>query len=140
MNRLAVALASGVLFAVGLSLSGMTRPGKVLGFLDVGGQWDPSLLFVMVGANAVFAAAFWSSRRLRTPLLADAFAEPAAGRVDLRLVLGAAVFGVGWGLAGYCPGPALASLGAGMAPAVYFVVAMIAGIWIARAVTAPREA
>ena len=133
MRRQIVAFVSGVLFALGLSLSGMTRPSKVLGFLDVGGNWDPSLLLVMVGAIAVYATTFWTSRRMDRPILAEVFAEPAAARIDLRLLLGAGLFGVGWGLAGYCPGPALTSFGAGIEQAVYFVAAMTAGIGLVRA-------
>jgi uncharacterized membrane protein YedE/YeeE len=136
MKRLVVALLSGWLFALGLALSGMTRPSKVLGFLDVSGHWDPSLAFVMAGAVAVYAAAYQASRRMRTPLLAEAFAAPPPARVDGKLVFGAALFGVGWGVCGYCPGPALASLGAGIAQSVYFIAAMIAGIWLAGSVDA----
>jgi uncharacterized membrane protein YedE/YeeE len=134
MRRHAIAFVSGILFAGGLALSGMTRPGKVIGFLDVSGHWDPSLAFVMVGAIAIYATIFWTSRRMTKPLLAEVFAEPAAARIDRRLLLGSAIFGIGWGLAGYCPGPALASLGAGMAQAVYFVVSMTAGMGLARMV------
>jgi hypothetical protein len=132
MRRHVVALASGFLFAVGLALSGMTRPSKVLGFLDVAGDWDPSLAFVMAGAVAVYATVFSASRRMTRPVLADSFAEPAATRIDGKLLLGSIMFGVGWGLAGYCPGPALTSLGAGVAQAVYFVAAMMAGVWLVR--------
>lgn len=134
MRRLVVALVSGVLFAGGLALSGMTRPSKVIGFLDLGGRWDPSLALVMAGAIAVYATVFRASRPMTKPLLAEVFARPAAARIDRRLLLGSAIFGIGWGLAGYCPGPALASLGAGMAQAVYFVLAMMAGMWLARLV------
>jgi uncharacterized membrane protein YedE/YeeE len=128
-----VALLSGLLFAVGLALSGMTRPSKVLGFLDVAGSWDPSLALVMLGAVAVYAPAFAWSRRMRKPILDDRFALPDAARIDARLVIGSIVFGVGWGLSGYCPGPALTALGAGIEPAVYFVAALLAGAWLARA-------
>jgi uncharacterized membrane protein YedE/YeeE len=139
MRRHIVALVSGLLFALGLALSGMTRPSKVLGFLDISGDWDPSLLLVMVGAIAVYATTFWASRRMDRPILEQVFAEPAAARIDLRLLFGAALFGVGWGLAGYCPGPALTSLGAGIEHSVYFVAAMIAGIGLVRALDARKR-
>lgn len=132
MRRILVALGSGFLFAVGLALSGMTRPSRVLAFLDIGGDWDPSLALVMAGAVAVYAAAHRASRRMSAPLLAAAFAAPAAARIDPRLVLGAGIFGAGWGLAGYCPGPALTSIGAGLDAAVWFVAAMLTGVVIVR--------
>lgn len=139
MRRNVVTFVAGVLFAVGLAWSGMTRPSKVTGFLDMGGAWDPSLALVMLGAIAVYATTFRASRRMVKPLLADVFTQSAARRIDLRLVLGSVVFGVGWGLAGYCPGPALASLGSGTASAAYFVVAMMAGVGFARIVDARRR-
>ena len=132
MRRMLVALSSGLLFAVGLALSGMTRPSRVRAFLDIAGDWDPGLALVMAGAIAVYAVAYRASRRMRGPLLADAFAVPSATRVDLRLVLGAIVFGAGWGLAGYCPGPALTSIGAGAAAPAWFVAAMLAGMVLVR--------
>jgi uncharacterized membrane protein YedE/YeeE len=126
------AFVAGLVFAIGLGVSGMTRPAKVLAFLDVTGAWDPSLAFVMVGAIAAHASAVpWILRR-RSPLFADRFALPTRTDVDLRLVAGAAVFGTGWGLAGYCPGPALTSLGAGTAAAAIFVPPMLAGMWLHR--------
>jgi len=126
--RALAAFASGLMFALGLTLSGMTRPSKVQAFLDVGGDWDASLALVMIGANAVFATAFYLSRRMRRPLLVDAFAHPVAGRVDRRLIAGSVVFGVGWGLSGYCPGPAFVALGAGVPHALAFVAAMLVGV------------
>lgn len=134
MKRGLTALASGVVFAIGLTLSGMTRPSNVLGFLNVSGAWDPKLAFVMVGAIAVYAALYWSSRRMQTSVLGDAFARPSVSKLDARLVLGALVFGAGWGLAGYCPGPAITSLGTGMLQPALFVVAMLAGLWLTRAI------
>jgi uncharacterized protein len=127
------AFLAGLVFAIGLGVSGMTRPAKVLAFLDVTGVWDPSLAFVMMGAIAVHALAVpWILRR-RAPLFADCFSSPTRTDVDLRLVAGAAVFGAGWGLSGYCPGPALTSLGAGTTAAAVFVPAMLAGMWLHRA-------
>ena len=125
--RALVALCAGLLFAVGLALAGMTQPSKVLAFLDVTGDWNPSLLFVMVGAIAVYTLAYRWSLRLPRPLLGPSFSTPSSTRFDLRLVLGAVMFGIGWGLAGYCPGPAIASIGAGGTQVAGFVAAMLAG-------------
>jgi uncharacterized membrane protein YedE/YeeE len=128
MRQNVTALASGVLFAIGLSLSGMTQPSKVIAFLDFTGHWDPSLAFVIGGALVVYvAAARWAHRAPR-PRFAPNFQLPVRKDVDAPLVAGAAIFGVGWGLAGYCPGPAVASL-ASLAPStVVFVGSMAAGI------------
>ena len=127
MNALA-AFAAGLVFGVGLILSGMTDPGKVIGFLDVAGAWDPSLAFVMAGAIVVGAGAFALARRRAQSLLGGAMQLPQARDIDPRLVGGALVFGVGWGLAGFCPGPALVSFGSGQDKAAAFVVAMLAGM------------
>ena len=130
LDKNLVALVSGLLFAAGLALSGMTQPAKVTGFLDFAGAWDPSLAFVMVGAIGVAAVAFRVAARRDKPLLAAAsFDVPARlGPVDRDLVLGAAIFGVGWGLSGYCPGPALESLASGRIGPVVFVVFMVGGM------------
>lgn len=119
---------AGVLFSVGLALGGMTDPAIVLAFLDVGGDWDPALPLVMFGAVPVYAVFWRVSRRLRSPLLAAEFDVPAASRVDRRLVTGAALFGVGWGLVGFCPGPALAALGAAVPGALLFTASLLAGM------------
>jgi uncharacterized protein len=124
----------GVLFALGLGLSGMTQPAKVLAFLDVGGRWDPSLGFVMLGAIGVHAPLVRLILRRRAPVLASAFHLPTLRRVDRRIVAGAAVFGVGWGLGGLCPGPALTVLASGKPIAVVFVAAMLAGMALEAAV------
>ncbi|MBS0297850.1 MAG: YeeE/YedE family protein [Proteobacteria bacterium] len=121
-------LGSGLLFGAGLAVGGMTDPAKVLAFLDLGRAWDPSLAFVMIGALALAAPAFALTRRTHKPLLAVAFAPAAAGGVDRTLLVGAAVFGVGWGLSGYCPGPALASLSRPSWGLVAFLAAMVAGL------------
>ncbi len=118
-----LALLSGLLFGLGLTISGMIDPAKVLGFLDIAGNWDPSLAFVMAGAIPVAAVGFAIRRQPR----------PAAGAglgVDRRLAIGAALFGAGWGLAGYCPGPALASLGFANWRTLLFVAAMLVGMTI----------
>ena len=110
--KLLWAALSGVLFGVGLVLSGMTQPDKVIGFLDVAGAWDPTLAFVMGGAVLVHAPIRWWVRRRESPILEDDFEEPATQGVTVPLVLGAVLFGAGWGLSGFCPGPALTSIGA----------------------------
>jgi len=121
---------SGLLFAVGLGLSGMTDPANVLGFLDIAGDWDYRLAFVMGGAIAVHATLRPLIRRRAKPLFAAAFPSSHASRVDAKLVAGAAVFGVGWGLGGYCPGPALTSFATGAVPLLIFVPAMFAGMYL----------
>ena len=122
------ALLAGLLFGVGLMVSGMANPAKVLGFLDLAGSWDPSLAFVMAGAIAIGSIAFLIARRRKRSLLGLPMQLPAGTAVTLRLVLGSAAFGIGWGLAGFCPGPALVALGAGYPKAVGFVAAMVAGM------------
>ncbi|MES2356430.1 MAG: YeeE/YedE family protein [Pseudomonadota bacterium] len=124
------ALIAGLVFGIGLIISGMTDPSKVLGFLDVAGKWDPSLAFVMGGAVLVGLGAFrWALHRT-TSLLGDVMHLPTARHIDRRLVLGGLTFGIGWGLAGYCPGPALASLLTGKVAPLIFVMAMLAGMAI----------
>jgi uncharacterized membrane protein YedE/YeeE len=130
---------AGLLFAVGLAIAGMTIPANVIGFLDVAGAWDPSLAFVMMGAIAVYATAYRLSHRMARPVLARAFAVVPAARIDRRLLVGSALFGVGWGLAGYCPGPALVSAATGAASTLGFVVAMLAGFWVTRMLDERRE-
>lgn len=124
------ALLAGLVFGLGLIVSGMANPAKVLGFLDLAGDWDPSLMFVMAGAIAVASCAFLVARRGTVSLLGADIAIPARRDIDRRLVLGSVVFGAGWGLAGYCPGPALVSLGTGEVKAIVFVIAMLAGMAI----------
>lgn len=125
---------AGALFALGLLISGMTIPAKVIGFLDVGGAWDPSLAFVMAGAIAVYAPIAHLARRRERPVLDTCFYVPGHRAIDLRLVSGAAVFGIGWGLSGYCPGPAIVSVGTGASELFAFVVAMLVGMASVRAV------
>jgi uncharacterized protein len=134
-----VAFASGAMFSAGLLLSGMTKPAKVLAFLDVAGSWDPSLAFVMVGAITVTAIAFRASVRraspVPVPVLKDELRVPSLrARIDAKLVVGAAVFGVGWGLSGLCPGPAVVSLASGQLGAILYVASMIVGMAIYRGV------
>lgn len=118
----------GLIFGVGLMLSGMTDPGKVIGFLDITGAWDPSLALVMGGAIGVGVFAFAWAKKRRQPMLGEAFEWPASELIDRRVVIGSLMFGIGWGLAGFCPGPALVSLVAGQEKALYFVGAMIFGM------------
>jgi len=128
MARLLVALVAGLVFGLGLAVSQMINPAKVLGFLDLFGDWDPSLAFVMLGAIPVAAIGYRVARRLVKPLCTPAYAAPASGKIDARLATGATLFGIGWGLVGYCPGPALASLGFGNASTILFVIAMLGGM------------
>ena len=131
----------GLLFGVGLLLSGMADPAKILGFLDLFGAWDPSLAFVMVGAIAVGFFAFALAKRRTTSFFGDAMHLPKATQIDRRLVLGNLIFGAGWGLAGFCPGPALVSMASGQPKAAVFVAAMVAGMlihgWAERTPTRP---
>jgi uncharacterized protein len=120
---------SGLVFGVGLLISGMTEPAKVLGFLDIFGAWDATLAFVMAGAVAVSAAGFALARRRSAPLLAQSFAWPARSDIDAPLIIGSALFGIGWGLCGICPGPALVNLAGLSAPIIVFVVAMMVGMF-----------
>lgn len=136
--KIAAALLAGLLFGLGLDLGGMTQPAVVLGFLDVAGTWNPRLLFVMAGAVPVAAIGYRLLRRRSAPWLETSFHIPAARRPDARLAIGAALFGIGWGIAGYCPGPALASLSSG-APSVFVLVGtMFAGWWFAARMPTPR--
>ena len=125
-----VALVAGLVFGVGLIVSGMANPAKVLGFLDLAGKWDPSLAFVMAGAIAVGVVAFALARKRERSLLDVPMRLPASTAIDKRLVLGSVAFGVGWGLVGFCPGPALVALGTGLPKAIAFVIAMLAGMMI----------
>ena len=118
----------GLLFGAGLVVSGMSDPFKVIGFLDITGAWDPSLAFVMAGAVVVGLVAYRLAARRTVALLGGPMRLPAAGAIDRRLVLGSLAFGIGWGLAGFCPGPALVALGAGYGKAAAFVAAMVAGM------------
>ena len=122
------AFAAGLVFGVGLLLSGMTDPGKVIGFLDLAGSWDPSLAFVMGGAVLVGVFAFALAARRTRSFLGGAMQLPSRRDIDARLIAGSVVFGIGWGLGGYCPGPALVSFGSGVRQAAVFVAAMLVGM------------
>jgi len=123
-------LLAGLVFGLGLILSGMANPAKVLGFLDLAGPWDPSLALVMAGAIAVGLVAFFVARNRTASFLGAQMRLPTARRIDRRLVVGSALFGMGWGIAGFCPGPGLVALGMGEAKAATFVVAMLLGMGI----------
>jgi uncharacterized membrane protein YedE/YeeE len=129
-----LAFVSGLVFAVGVCLSGMVRPSKVLAFLDVRGDWDPSLALVMVSALVVHALAWAVVRRIRAPLFGGSFPRPAVRTIDARLAGGAALFGLGWGLGGFCPGPAIVSVVSGVQASLVFVAsmgaAMVAYQWL----------
>ena len=126
--QIASAAAFGVIFGFGLILGGMTNPARVIAFLDIAGDWDPSLALVMATGIAFAAAAFAFARRKRVTLLAQPINLPDRARIDRRLVLGSALFGIGWGLAGICPGPAIVLLGSFSVPALVFVVSVVAGM------------
>lgn len=128
MRHRFVEFSVGLLFGLGLILAGMTDPGKVQGFLDITGAWDPSLAFVMGGAILVGLGAFAVARRRTTAFLGGAMHLSGNRSIDRRLVIGSLVFGVGWGLAGFCPGPALVAFGAGHWQALLFTLAMLAGM------------
>jgi uncharacterized protein len=130
MKALLTSFVSGIVFALGLGISGMTRPLKVIGFLDFFGDWDPSLAFVMAGAICVYFVAYRLSRKMASPLLAADFSLPKRSELDARLLLGAAIFGAGWGLGGFCPGPAITALASGATPVVIFVASMAGGIYL----------
>ena len=137
MSRILVALAIGALFGAGLATSDMTNPVKVQNFLDVAGSWDPSLAFVMGGALVVSALGYQAARRRAAPWLGPRFELPTRMDLDLPLILGSALFGVGWGLGGFCPGPALAGLLQGVGGVYLFVAAMLAGILLHRGLYLP---
>lgn len=138
--RLPIAsLATGTIFGAGLALSDMINPARVLAFLDLAGDWDPSLAFVMGGAIVPMAIAYLLSRRMRTPLFDKSFLIPENRILDSRLIIGAILFGIGWGLVGFCPGPAIAGLVVGLWQPWLFVAAMLAGMWLHRIATTPRR-
>ncbi|MBY3095187.1 YeeE/YedE family protein [Rhizobium laguerreae] len=132
MNRniyqFVAALASGIVFGFGLSLSGMLNPVRVQGFLNVFGAWDPSLAFVLGGAVVIAFIGVQVMKRMRHPAFDDSYHMPTSRRIDVPLVIGSALFGLGWGIGGFCPGPAVASLSLGLTRTILFVVAMLGGM------------
>ena len=127
-----VGLIAGLIFGLGLVISGMANPAKVLNFLDITGSWDPSLAFVMGGAIAVTLPGFAFLRRRNAPLLAPKFQWPTRNDIDGRLLTGAGTFGLGWGLSGFCPGPAFTALSLAAPGTLVFVPCMLVGMWLAR--------
>lgn len=132
MNRILASFACGLIFGLGLVLSGMANPAKVIAFLDVAGDWDPSLALVMAGAIAVVLPGYKLLQTRPAPLLAKTFNWPGKAELDGRLFGGAALFGMGWGLGGYCPGPAIVALGLVAPGTILFIIAMLAGMIMAR--------
>lgn len=138
--RILVSLLSGLLFGLGLTVSDMIDPARVLAFLQVaGGAWDPTLAFVMGGALVPMAIAWAVRRRLSAPACGGSFPDPASTNIDARLLAGSALFGAGWGLVGFCPGPALAALTQGGMPVLIFVAAMLVGFWLGGRTPGPSE-
>lgn len=138
MSRVTAAI-GGLLFGAGLVVAGMTHPQRIVSFLDFTGRWDPSLALVMVGAIGVHFLVLRLTRGRSAPLFGDRFHLPTARDVDARLLGGAAIFGVGWGLGGYCPGPGIAAAATGSFSAIVFVVAMSGGMLLQHAIPAPRS-
>jgi uncharacterized protein len=130
--QIVIALLSGMIFGAGLAISGMVNPAKVLNFFDIAGTWDPSLIFVMAGALMVTAIGYRLAFRRRAPIFAPQFNLPTARNLDARLIGGSALFGLGWGLSGFCPGPAIASLTTLSPEPVIFIIAMLAGMLVAK--------
>jgi len=130
--RLLSAFIVGIVFGTGIAISGMINPAKVLNFFDVAGTWDPSLIFVMGGALVTTFVGYRLVLRRDAPVIEESFQLPAARDIDARLIGGSAVFGVGWGIAGFCPGAAVPALGSGKWEVALFVAALLAGLWAAR--------
>lgn len=133
-----VAVVTGLLFGAGLAASGMTNPEKVQGFLDLTGVWDPSLMFVMGGAVVVTLISFRFILKLSRPVFSEQFHMPSSASIDTRLIIGAALFGTGWGLVGYCPGPALAAIAYLNSDVMIFLVAMFVGAFLGQELLKPR--
>ena len=133
LQRLTV-LASGLIFGIGLTISGMVNPGKIINFLDFAGAFDATLIFVMGGAVVATTIGYYFALKQKQPLFADRFHLPTVKEIDLRLIGGAALFGIGWGLSGFCPGPAIASLAFGYRESIIMLIAMAIGAYFARLV------
>jgi uncharacterized membrane protein YedE/YeeE len=132
IRNILIALVSGTLFGAGLAVSGMVDPARIRGFLDIFGHWDPTLAFVMGGAVGVMTLAWMLKARMQKPIYAESFAMPSTRIVDARLIVGSAIFGIGWGLSGLCPGPAIADFAIKPRSALIFVAAMLLGMAIQR--------
>ena len=129
-----ISLISGIIFGVGLAISNMINPAKVLGFLNFFGQWDPSLIFVMIGAILTSAPFFFLFRNKSKPLFAEIFSIPETKTIDSKLIIGSSLFGIGWGLVGFCPGSAIASLALANEYAIFFLISMFGGFFLTRLV------
>ena len=140
MTTVFTSLLAGLVFGLGLIVSGMANPAKVLGFLDLAGAWDPSLAFVMAGAIAFAALAFALAKKRTVSFLGAAMKLPASRDIDRRLVIGSLLFGIGWGVAGFCPGPGLVALGMGEIKALIFVGAMLAGMGLFELIERRKQA
>lgn len=130
--RIFIAFLVGFIFAIGLGISGMTQPQKVIGFLDIFGNWDPALMFVMLGAIPVHLISYQISKKRKSPLLDNVWHTPTRQDLTPRLIIGSAIFGIGWGLGGYCPGPAITSLASGSQSVLVFLVSMTMGMLLHR--------
>lgn len=130
MSLIIAAYVSALIFGLGLAISGMTLPSKVIGFLDVTGNWDPSLAFVMAGAIAVHSISFRLITKRASPILTNAFQVPTNRTIDSKLIIGSLIFGAGWGLGGFCPGPAIVVSVSGMPSVLTFVAFMVAGVYV----------
>lgn len=139
LRQIFIPLLCGLVFGTGLALSGMTDTRVVLGFLDISGAWDPALLMVMVGALAVTIPGFWLAQKRSAPFFSTQFFLPASHAIEMKPLIGSAIFGIGWGLYGYCPGPALAALSSFAWQPLLFVVAMAAGVLLEKAFSARRS-
>jgi uncharacterized membrane protein YedE/YeeE len=135
MARILMPLLCGLVFGMGLAMSGMTNTRVVLGFLDITGNWDPALMLVMVGALGITIPGFWLAQKRAQPLLADEFHLPASRKIESKPLIGSVIFGIGWGLYGYCPGPALASLTTLHWQPLLFVAAMSVGMYLEKVIT-----
>ena len=136
LRQILIPLLCGLVFGIGLTLSGMTDTQVVLGFLDIAGDWNPALLMVMVGALAVTVPGFWLAQKRRTPFFSTQFFLPASRAIAAKPLIGSLIFGIGWGLYGYCPGPALAALSSLAWQPLLFVVAMAVGVWLEKVFSA----
>ena len=136
LRQMLIPLLCGLVFGIGLTLSGMTDTQVVLGFLDIAGDWNPALLMVMVGALAVTVPGFWLAQKRRTPFFSTQFFLPASRAIEAKPLIGSLIFGIGWGLYGYCPGPALAALSSLAWQPLLFVAAMAVGVWLEKVFSA----
>lgn len=139
LRQILIPLLCGLVFGTGLAISGMTDTQVVLGFLDVAGDWNPALLMVMAGALAVTIPGFWLARKRATPYFSTQFFLPASRAIEAKLLIGSVIFGIGWGLYGYCPGPALAALGSFAWQPLLFVVAMAVGVYLEKMFSARQN-